>query len=65
MRTKTRSYWTPQRIRALRQTLKLTQAAAAARVRITRESWACWEIGSRTPKGSMMLLLDLMEEGKL
>ena len=48
---------TPDELRAIRARLELTQAQAANRVAVTRETWSYWETGSRIPSRSLALLI--------
>ncbi len=57
--------WTPQRIKALRLRLGLTQAQAAARVGVTRRAWAGWEGGEVTPTRPILILLNLLKDKKI
>ena len=57
--------WTAAAVKALRDRLDLTQAEAAARLRISQQLWADWERGHRSPVPPMQLLLDLLAAGRL
>jgi transcriptional regulator with XRE-family HTH domain len=43
----------PRSLKQLRLRLKLTQAAAAALVRVTPNTWARWERGEAMPRGAL------------
>lgn len=43
----------PRSLKQLRLRLKLTQAAAAALVRVSPNTWARWERGEATPRGAL------------
>lgn len=55
----------PARLLRLRETLELTQAEAAAMLRVSRVSWNLWENGRVIPSPSYQLLLELLEKGKI
>jgi len=57
--------WTPEKIAELRAALKLTQAAAAKKVGVTRRQWAAWEAAESRPSGPALLLLTLLKDGKI
>ena len=48
---------TPDELREIRARLKLTQAQAADRVAVTRETWATWECAMRKPSRPASLLI--------
>ena len=54
-----------KRLVAIRAKLGLTQAEAAAKICVSRESWQSWETGRRTPNGSALKLLQMLEAGQL
>jgi DNA-binding transcriptional regulator YiaG len=60
-----KSPWTAKKIRDLRKRLKLTQAAAAAKVGVTRRQWAAWEADESQPSGPSAILLTLLHNGKI
>ena len=55
----------PKRLFALRKRLGLTQADAAAKVRVSLRSWAAWELGEQIPSSPHQLLITLLESGKI
>lgn len=55
----------PARLSKLRTSLGLTQAQAAARVRISQSQWSAFEAGNRTPTRPIAYLIDLLERGEL
>lgn len=55
----------PARLRALRERLALTQAAAAQKVRISRRAWVKWEMGDQIPSPAHQLLIELLEQEKI
>ena len=54
----------PERLKALRKRLGLTQTEAAAAVRVTRRAWTNYE-ASRIPPKPIQLLIELLEKGKI
>ncbi len=48
---------TPERIKAIREKLDCTQAELAAKLRVTRDAVASWEIGRSRPSGPAEVLL--------
>ncbi len=48
----------PERLKALRERLGLTQAEAAARVGVSRRAWIKWEKEGRKPSGPVAKLLE-------
>lgn len=54
-----------RRLVALREKQKLTQADAAERIGVSRETWQSWETGRRAPTGATLKLIGLLESGKL
>lgn len=55
----------PERLRALRSRLGLTQQQAAARIRVSLRAWSGWERGEDTPSPPFELLLELLEAEKI
>lgn len=55
----------PKRLKELRDRLRLTQAEAAAKVRVSRRGWAAWEGGEFVPTPAYQLLISLLEDGRL
>jgi DNA-binding transcriptional regulator YiaG len=55
----------PQRLADLRKRLDLTQAEAAAKVRVSLRAWVKWEHGEQVPTPSHQLLIDMLEQGKI
>ncbi len=55
----------PARLRAIRERLGITQAEAAARVRISQSQWSAFESGTRQPTRPVAYLLELLESGTL
>ncbi len=53
-----------KRLVALRAKLGLTQAQAAAKVRVSPRAWAGYEAGDLIP-GPIKLLIDLLEKKKI
>lgn len=49
----------PDRLRALRDALGLTQAEAADRVKAPVGTWRGWEYGRREPSAMIALLLEM------
>jgi DNA-binding transcriptional regulator YiaG len=43
--------YTPKQIRALRDSVEMTQTAAAARIGRSRITWARWEMPANAPNG--------------
>ncbi len=58
------STWTPERLKALRHRLDLTQTEAAARVGVSRRAWASWEGGEKQPSRPVRILLDQLDARK-
>ena len=56
---------TPERIKAIREALGLTQAEAAERVRVSQSVWSAWERGTRTPSRQSELLIRFLQQKKL
>lgn len=58
----------PHYIKNLRKRLKLTQAAAAALVRVNPNTWARWERGESEPRGALqrqaIIILPLLANSK-
>ncbi len=67
MRTMTRpsKKLTPAAIRDIRKGLGLSQAKAAAKVGVSRRSWAAWESGETVPTKPLQILIRLLEDGKI
>ncbi len=57
--------YTPKQVRALRERLGLTQTQAAEKVGVTLRAWQSWEAGDRVPAQRSVLLLQLLDEGKI
>jgi len=57
--------WNAKTIKALRQRLGLKQAEIAKRIRVSQSIWSCWERGTYLPDSRSLLLLDLLDQGKL
>ena len=55
----------PNRLRKLRERLKLTQPQAAARIRIAQSQWSSYEQGHRQPTRPIAHLIELLETGKI
>ena len=56
---------TAKQILALRKRLGLTQAEAAAKVRVNQNVWSDWEADNKKPSQQSAYLLRLMAEGNL
>lgn len=56
-----KSVWTPARLKALRGNLHLTQAQAAACIRVGVRTWLGWENGETAPSPPLAFLLELLE----
>jgi DNA-binding transcriptional regulator YiaG len=57
--------YTPDAIRKLRKRLGLTQTQAAARVGVTQRAWLSWETGAITPSRQSLILIRLLDDGKI
>jgi DNA-binding XRE family transcriptional regulator len=51
----------PERLRALRERLDLTQAQAAEKVGVTRRAWIAWETGEKIPSAPLAILIGILE----
>ncbi len=60
--TPKKSAWDNQRIRALRQHLKLTQAAMANELGTRQQTVSEWEVGMYKPRGTSVTLLNIVAE---
>jgi DNA-binding transcriptional regulator YiaG len=58
------STWTPDRIKALRTSLNMSQQAFGVMVGVTREYINKLESGVRTPGKTMCILLDCIENSR-
>jgi DNA-binding transcriptional regulator YiaG len=65
MTTVEEAHWTPQRIRALRERLGLTQREAAELVGVNDSMWCHWEKGRHPPTRPFEILLGLLDKGVL
>jgi DNA-binding transcriptional regulator YiaG len=54
--------WNGQRIRALRQHLRLTQAKLAEELGTRQQTISEWEVGMYKPRGTSVTLLTLVAE---
>lgn len=52
-----------ERLLKLRNRLDLTQAEAAARIRISQSQWSAFESGARKPTRPIKYLIELLENG--
>ena len=57
-----KSVWDRQRIRALRNHLKLTQAAMANKLGTRQQTVSEWELGMYRPRGTSVTLLNIVAE---
>ena len=57
-----KSVWDRQRIRALRDHLKLTQAAMANELGTRQQTVSEWEVGMYKPRGTSVTLLNIVAE---
>ena len=55
----------PKKLRALRERLGLSQAAAAKLIGVTRDAWAAWETRGIEPTESHQLLIAFLEDGTI
>ena len=62
MARKRKSAQWPDRLRALRAKLGLSQAKAAKKIRVSLRSWAGWEMGEQIPSAPCQLLIELLEQ---
>lgn len=56
---------TGKQIKAIRERLGLTQAEAAAKVRVSQSVWSAWERGATRPSPSSVLLIELLDRGSI
>ena len=56
--------WTPERIKQLREKLKLTQVQFAARLGVYQPRIAEYEAGTRIIRPTMQRLLDMVERDR-
>lgn len=61
----TRKHKLGARLVELRRRQGLTQADAAAKVRVTSRTWQMWEAGHRKPDAGHLFLIDLLDQGKI
>jgi transcriptional regulator with XRE-family HTH domain len=54
-----------KRLTMLRKRLDLTQAQIAEKVGASTRSWSSWERGEEKPSKPFMILIDLLDQGKL
>ena len=57
--------YTPAQLRTLRERLDLTQEQAAAKVGVSRRTWAGWEGGEVKPPKPLLILIQLLDQEKL
>jgi DNA-binding transcriptional regulator YiaG len=57
-----KSYWTSQRIKALRHHLGLTQSNMANELGTRQQTISEWEIGIYKPRGTSVTLLNIVAE---
>ena len=55
----------PERCKALRKRLGITQQTAANRMRVTLRAWGKWEYAEQIPSPSIQLLIELLEQEKI
>lgn len=63
--TKKRNTALGKRLTAIRKTLGLTQAQAADKVGVSMRAWVAWELGTRKPTKSHLILIGQLADGKL
>lgn len=54
-----------KRLLAIRELMKITQADAAEKMGVSRQTWSAWERGSKSPHRAHLKLLDFLENGQL
>lgn len=54
--------WTPERIRALRQHMQMTQEEMSEELGIRQQTVSDWELGYHQPRGGMSHLLTIVAE---
>ena len=54
-----------RRLTAMRKRLGLTQAHVAEKIGASTRSWNGWERGEEKPSKPFLILIDLLDQGKL
>ncbi len=54
--------WTPERIRALRQKMGLSQREFAKQINVRQATVSDWETGKHPPTGAVLVLFDMLEK---
>lgn len=62
---KKRATYTPDKIKTLRERLGLNQTEAGEKVGVSQNLWSAWERGTRTPSAAHLILLQLLDSGKI
>lgn len=62
MKRRIKNQWNKEKVKALRQHLKLTQARLAEELGTRQQTISDWEKGLHTPRGAATRLLDIVAE---
>jgi DNA-binding transcriptional regulator YiaG len=62
MKSRNKSAWDKERIRALRRNLRLTQRELAEEMGVRQQTISDWEVGAYQPRGASATLLSIIAE---